>query len=190
MNIGAVEYKLVTYQERDSLVQFLQRPEIDALFNLPLSQRQESIFDHVDKRINTNNSFWVIAVLNEQIVGCIDTDYLGIDEQGQKSVMASTLAVDPAMEYERIAIGLGYTSMMRAIRMFGAESYCTDSWEGNIPFRKAMLSIGFKEYKCFVDNEKRPQGIRSVVYQLDLKSFVPTIGTKWDVLSRRYLETA
>jgi hypothetical protein len=171
--------KLATKDDRQKLIDFLYKPVIDNQFNLPLSKRDISIPERVDKKLENPDSFWIIAVNRGQIIGCISAEAKSDPETGFRSVMASTLALDPEYGSQLIGVSLGHASIDEAINGLKADHYFADSWEGNEPFKRAMIASGFDIHGYIDDPDKRPPGVRTILYKMNLNEYKDKLDPKF-----------
>jgi len=144
-----------------SLVYFLSQAYIDSQFVLPLSQRRLSIADRVLRPPRPTT--WFVATQKDVIVGC-----RGIIDQ-RPDARTTTFVVDPALHGTGIGTQLFCESIRFVIDQLEAERLRTDSWEGNLIIPKLMEKFGFREICRYFDTARRPPGVRTIEYEIDLR---------------------
>lgn len=158
-----IEYEVAREDDLEKLIQFLMNPEIDQAFVKPLSERDITIAERV--HLKFKNGCWLLAKDQEQIAGC-----LALIPQ-QNEVEISTYAISP--NYRRM--GIGSELLDRAITLT-EKTYpyykfiILDSWEGNTAISRVTDKKEFTLREIYDDLGKRPEGIRTVVYEKRLQS--------------------
>ena len=151
-------------KDAEVLIAFLQRPEIDGSFLPPLSQRPVSIATRVHSKMESG--FWLIARRGTEILGCRGCN--GLVDPVFRIVEFSTMSLAP----EARGLGLGKLLMVEAIalslQLYQPRQIRLDSTEGNQAMAGLMKSLGFRVSRVYPDPEKRPPGVRSVEYILDI----------------------
>ena len=156
-------YSIATKEDLEELAEFLEQPSIDSTFVKPLSQRNISIKDRVYKK--HESGYWIIARNEENngVVGCLAV----IPVKG-KEIEISTFAVAT----ETRGQGVGSTLLDEAIKLvkekYSVDTLILDSWEGNPVISRLMEKKGFNLREAFEDPDKRPPGVRTVVYSRKL----------------------
>ena len=154
-------YALATKEDLDALVTFLEQPAIDLTFITPLSQRSYSIRDRVYNEFH--DGYWILAKLDNKIIACLALI------PNKDDIEISTYAVDQQLRGR----GIGSTLIDLAIETTkekypGKRTLILDSWEGNPAIDKLMQNKGFVLRESFEDPAKRPKGIKTVVYEINL----------------------
>ncbi len=152
------EIRIAKIDEYPQIKGFLSRPEIDNLFQRPLSHRSKTI----DERVDTlgPNGHWIVLIDNDEVLGCWSFQF----DLETKYVTFSTLAIDPSLH------GQGYGEKIFVFTVNLAQSYEPmgmrfDSWEGNNTVRFLAEKYGFKAIDSFEDEIKRGVGGKTVIYE-------------------------
>ena len=155
-------YKVAEQDDLYKLVKFLSSPEIDLSFVRPLSQRNLSIEERVQKKYK--NGLWLLAIDTSTIAGC-----LALIQADEESIEISTYAVSPKYQGKGIGGRLIDESIVLCRKIYpNFKKIILDSWEGNEAISKLMQKKEFVLAKSFYDIEKRPEGIKTVIYERNL----------------------
>lgn len=154
--------KVAIESDLENLIKFLKKPEIDELFVSPLSQRKISI----EKRVYSkyNEGLWLIITdENNEIIGCraLVPEF--------NSVMLSTFAINPSYQGKKLGKKLYQASINIAKERFNCKEIFVDSWNSNKTASILAKKFGFEKYKEFDDPDKRPKGIKTVIYRLEIE---------------------
>src|SRR3989338_7523429 len=157
-----ISYKVAEKSDLYSLVSFLSLPEIDLSFVKPLSKRDLSIEERVQMKYE--HGLWLLAIDSRTIAGC-----LALIPSGENYVEISTYAVSQKHQGK----GIGGRLIEDAItlckqRYSGFSKIILDSWEGNNAVANLMQKKGFKLVNSFYDSVKRPEGIKTLIYEKSL----------------------
>lgn len=160
-------------EQMEALVQFLSHPEIDNAFSKPLSQRAISITERVYGKFASG--FWLIALNNkDEIIGCRGCNGLSISD-GERVVEFSTLALFP--KYRGLGIAKKLVSMASdlAEQRYGLPLMLKfDAPETSQAVIAIALAAGFEISGTISDNTKRPDGVRSVIFNCYLQDLLPS----------------
>lgn len=137
---------------------FLSRKEIDYSFSKPLSQRDRTIQQRVSEYFD--KGFWVLGKDQESIIGTIAFVNL---KQGL--VDGSTFALAPNYKRREFADEIFEFGIKEAERRFKPNIIQGDCSEGNRAFGRYVVSKGFERIRTYEDPIKRPEGVKSVLYQ-------------------------
>ena len=155
-------YRLAEKDDLYQLIRFLSLPEIDLSFVKPLSQRTLSIEERVQKKYE--HGLWLLAMDTSTIAGC-----LALIQADEESIEISTYAVSP--EYQGKGIGgrlIDEAIVLCRQRYSNYKKIILDSWEKNGAISRLMQKKEFILAKSFYDPSKRPEGIKTVVYEKSL----------------------
>ncbi len=152
---------LATKDNLVQIVEFLTAPEIDGSFVRPLSERPESILARVRSRYE--EGFWVIS--KDKTTDGLAGVRAGIYHPEDEVVMFSTLAVHPLYRGNGIALQICDFSMDYAGRHYKPKKFAFDSWHTNDLTNRLAKRYGFEKVSEYVDPAKRPDGVRTVVYE-------------------------
>ena len=159
----ALSYQIVDNSPASDIIRFLTQSVIDQQFVLPLSKRDIGIEERVLRGKKTG--VWLTVVSDGQIIGC----RLIKSGPASHAVEFSTLAIHP--DFQRIGVGtaLLQRSIAVARERFAAETIRFDTWSTNQATRRLAAKFGFRKVGESVDLVKRPEGVTSVEYELDLR---------------------
>jgi hypothetical protein len=104
----------------------------------------------------------VFAETDETIVSCV-----AILPEGN-GVSLSTFACRNDMKSKLASAYLWEKSLKISEKECNASFIETDSWVGNTFIDMFLTSKGFEKIKTFQDTDKRPPGIKSVLYRKEL----------------------
>jgi N-acetylglutamate synthase-like GNAT family acetyltransferase len=159
-----IRLRLATEKELASIIDFLSTPEIDQSFVRPLSKRSLSIPERVHSKFS--QGFWLIALYQGKIVACRACS--GIVDRKTKRVELSTMAIAQPFRRQGLGSMLLHEGVMIARERYNPRIISIDSWSTNKAMEKTALGCGFVKRRTFDDPSKRPPGIQSVEYILDL----------------------
>jgi|SRR3989344_5501044 len=154
-----IHYRTAEKDDLYQLTSFLSLPEIDMFFVKPLSQRSLSIEERVRKKYE--HGLWLLAMDEKIIAGCLaliphDEDYVEI----------STYAVSQRHQGKGIGGRLIDEAMILCKQQYSNfKKIILDSWEGNEAITRLMQKKGFVLVNSFYDPEKRPEGVKTVIYE-------------------------
>ncbi|HIH66276.1 MAG TPA: GNAT family N-acetyltransferase [Nanoarchaeota archaeon] len=155
-------YIIANEGDLEKLTGFLSRPEIDLAFIKPLSSRAISIAERVYSKYKAG--LWALAIdEGGNVAGCCALI------PREKEVEISTYAVSP--EHQGHGIG---SALLDFLILEGKERYnqyktiIMDSWEGNKAVERIMQKTGFVLREAYEDPDKRPPGVKTVVYERGL----------------------
>jgi len=156
---GNIFYRIAGKDDLYQLVNFLSLPEIDLSFVKPLSQRDLSIEERV--RLKYEHGLWLLAIDARDIAGC-----LALIPSGKDYVEISTYAVSQRHQGK----GIGGRLIEEAIILWKQKysdfgKIILDSWEGNEAITRLMQKKGFTLINSFYDPMKRPEGVKTVIYE-------------------------
>ena len=137
---------------------YLTLPEVDQSFQMPLSERPESIAARVADR--SRRGVWLLAEESGVLRACV-----ALVEHPQQMVELSTLSVHPEARNFGIAHALLDAVLTAAHGRFAARVLTTDSWAGNERSAAALRALGFEEVARYPDPAKRPPGVDTVLYR-------------------------
>lgn len=152
---------IARYYDLHRIITFLSQPDIDKGFRKPLSERNISISERV--YLKYNQGIWVLAEIENQIVSCLATVPNG------KGVSFSTGACIKNIECIRAGGGVWEKSLELARNNVDVPFVEIDSWEGNVSVSRVLRKRGFKKIRTYPDPEKRPEGVKSVLYRMTLR---------------------
>lgn len=155
-----MEVNIANKNDTEKLVGFLTEPQIDQSFQKPLSMRSISIRDRVQQVFS--NGHWVYAQEENSVLVCLGV----VPDDDKESVSLSTLGV---RRHGRslLAARLVYeTSIWSAKKAYHAKKVCLDSWAGNNRLGSELKRCGFEVTETYDDPVKRPDGLKSVVYEM------------------------
>jgi hypothetical protein len=148
---------------RRRIIDFLKTPGVDNSFVKPLSQRDLSITQRVDKYYREGT--WIIGHKSENIRGCVAV------RQNADAAYLSTFALVHKPSLNDLKLGLGlldYVIQYASIEL-KAKVIDTDSWENNSVVEKLLLRKGFKINARYDDPAKRPPGVQTVYYVKEVR---------------------
>lgn len=158
------EYVIAKEEDLPILEAFLSQESIDQAFVKPLSQRPQSIEDRVRGKFASGR--WLFASdENGSLVGCLAL----IPKEEQEEVEISTFAVSQEMRGQGIGsklIAAAEEEMRKSYPSY--KKLILDSWEGNEAIERLMEKHGFSFKNSYPDPEKRPEGIKTVIYEKNL----------------------
>lgn len=158
-----ISYQIVDSSSAEGIIAFLSQSVIDQLFVSPLSQRDITIEERVHRGMKSG--VWLTVMSGQHIMGC----RLIKSEPENRVVHFSTLTLHPDIQ----RIGVGTALLQRSIAVarerFGADIIRFDTWSSNQATRRLASKFGFKKIREIVDPVKRPEGVTSVEYELDLR---------------------
>ncbi len=158
-----IEYRTAEEKDLEKLIKFLSLSVIDKSFVKPLSQRDISISERVKRKYI--NGLWLLALQREIIAGCLAL----VPHKEEETVEISTYAVRP--DYQGQGIGgrlIEESIKLTRERYPDYKAIILDSWEGNEGISRLMDKKGFTLDKAFYDSNKRPEGIKTLVYRREL----------------------
>ena len=156
-----VQVRKASNEDLEKIVEFLSKPVIDNMFLKPLSERDISIRERVQKKYE--QGIWLLLEENIDVIGCRAIIY----DKNKETATLSTFAVHPNHK------GKGYGSILYEKSLEVAKEYSpkkiiVDSWTGNKAAEYLAYKFGFTKVDEYDDPEKRPEGVKTVVYQKDL----------------------
>jgi GNAT superfamily N-acetyltransferase len=140
---------------------FLARPDIDAAFQLPLSQRAMPIPERVRRAYDAGGTWLIAEDPTGVIVGCWSHRP---EPDAPWQVSTSTLVVDPAARGLGVGAALWSANLHAAVTVDGVRTIVLHSWEGNTPVRQRAEATGFALIRRFPDETRRGPGGVTVVY--------------------------
>ncbi len=163
MPLQKLRYQIVDSSAPQDIIEFLSRSVIDQQFVLPLSERDISIEKRVHLGLKTG--VWLTVVAEGHIIGC---RLIKFDAESRVATF-STLAIHP--DFQRLGVGtaLLQRSIALARERFAADTIRFDTWSSNQATRRLASKFGFKKTGDVTDVAKRPEGVTSVEYELDLR---------------------
>lgn len=153
------DIRIATETDKEALMHFLRKPEVDGSFIPPLSARVISIEDRVDEKIV--HGFWIVAFDGSKLIGCRGCN--GVVDTTEQIVEFSTLAVDSHYRHKGIARQLMQLAFQTALKLYSPRKMRFDSWLTNTAVAHLAQDMGFKKTRVYQD-PKRPDGILSVEY--------------------------
>ncbi len=154
-----VQYRTAGKNDLYQLVDFLSLPEIDMSFVKPLSQRNLSIEERV--KIKYENGLWLLAMDEKTIAGC-----LALIPHDRDCVEISTYAVSQRHQGKGIGGRLIDEAIILCKQQYPSfKKVILDSWEGNEAITKLMQKKEFILVDSFYDPGKRPEGIKTAIYE-------------------------
>lgn len=160
-----VTIRSISESDIRDLTDFLSLPEIDSAFKKPLSQRPVSIGDRVRKNHETGT--WVCAFDKGRILACLAS----LPDFSRRTVELSTFAVR-RQPLSFLAGKMVYeTAVWLSRYQYNALKIRCDSWEGNTTISTALLDYGFRRVASYLDPEKRPAGIKTVIYEYEFTGY-------------------
>ena len=157
-------FQIIDSSPVQDIIEFLRQSVIDQQFVLPLSQRDISIEERV--HAGMKSGVWLTVVSEGHIIGCRLIKF----EPESHAVTFSTLVIHP--DFQRLGVGtaLLQRSISLARERFSADTIRFDTWSSNQATRHLASKFGFRKIGDVVDVAKRPAGVTSVEYELDLRS--------------------
>lgn len=156
------EIKIAEKEDLEELIKFIEKPEIDNLFITPLSSRNITIEERVHSKFN--QGVWLLLLFEGKIIGC-----RALIPNEKKEVMFSTFAIDPAFQKKGLGKKLYGASIETAKKKFKCKTILVDSWNTNKTAGILAAKFGFQKFQEFDDPKKRPKGIRTVIYKLEVE---------------------
>jgi len=150
-------------QNLDSLIAFLSRADIDNMFQLPLSKRKTSISDRVYNHYEHGS--WLLLLDLDKVIGCRAVLYDAEEDVAE----FSTFAVDPSYAGKGLGSMLYKYSIDFVKERYNPKKIKVDSWTGNAVAEHLAYKFGFKKADEYDDPGKRPDGMKTVVYELEVK---------------------
>lgn len=158
MEMG-IFYRIAGENDLSDLISFLSSSEIDLTFVKPLSQRDLSIDDRV--QLKYEHGLWLLAMDSKIIAGC-----LALIPHDENYVEISTYAVSQKHQGKGIGGRLIDEAMILCKQRYSNfKKIILDSWEGNEAIAKLMQKKGFRLVNSFYDSTKRPEGIKTLIYE-------------------------
>jgi RimJ/RimL family protein N-acetyltransferase len=157
-------YQIVDTSPSQDIIEFLSQSVIDQQFVLPLSQRDITIEQRVHLGMKTG--VWLTVVSEGRIIGC---RLIKFDPES-RVVTFSTLTIHPDFQRRGVGTALLQRSIALARERFAAETIRFDTWSSNQATRRLASKFGFRKIGDVADVVKRPEGVTSVEYELDLRS--------------------
>lgn len=153
-------YKVAEKDDLSQIINFLSSPEIDLSFVKPLSQRNLSIEERV--RVKYENGLWLLAMDARTVAGCLAL----IPSSEENYVEISTYAVSQKHQGKGIGGRLIEEAMILCKQRYSNfKKIILDSWDGNEAIAKLMQKKEFKLVNSFYDSAKRPEGIKTLIYE-------------------------
>ncbi len=157
-----ITYRLAEKEDLEDLTKFLSIPEIDNAFVKPLSVRNTTISERVHSKYTSG--YWLLAKYENLIAGCLALI------PNKEEIEISTFAVSPNYKGQ----GIGSILLDKAIETTKDKypditNLILDSWDGNPAIARLAEKKGFSLRESYEDPEKRPTGIKTLVYELKLK---------------------
>jgi len=156
--------RVLEKEDIPDLVDFLSDPLVDSEFVKPLSQRSQSI----EERVNYYyyyNGFWLIAIDNDKFYACVAVAY----DKDEELASISTSYISPDYRKDDFYKGFIEDCIDKSIELYNPKAIIVDSWKGNKNVDRLGERLGFKIIDEYEDTEKRPEGVKTVVYRLDLR---------------------
>lgn len=140
---------------------FLARPDIDASFTLPLSQRAMPISERVRRVWDVGGAWFIAEQPNGDLVGCWSHRP---EPDAPWQVSTSTLVVVAAARGLGVGRALWSANLHAAVAVDGVRTIVLHSWEGNDRVRARAEATGFALIRRFPDEVRRGPGGVTVVY--------------------------
>jgi len=154
--------RVLPKEDLGRLISFLEMPIIDQQFIKPLSERPITISERVHAK--SRRGTWIVAEDNKDIVGCRSVTY----NPTLRVLGLSTFVVHPDYRGKGIGKELYRFSIEYREEGWNPIKIEVDSWEGNDAAAYLANFFGFRQVKTYLDKEKRPPGIKTVVYEKTL----------------------
>lgn len=158
---NAYTIRVAQNKDLDRIISFLSQLKIDKGFCKPLSDRNISISERVF--LKYKQGIWIFAEIEKQIVSCV-----AIIPQG-KGVSFSTFACINDRICKLAGGCVWEKSLELAEEAFDAAFIEIDSWEGNKFINRFLRKRGFRKIRTYLDPEKRPASVKTVLYQMALR---------------------
>lgn len=157
-------YQIVDSSPAEGIIAFLSQSVIDQQFVAPLSQRDMTIEERVHRGLKSG--VWLTVVSGRQIIGC----RLIKTEPESRVVNFSTLVIHP--DFQRFGVGTALLQRSIAVvrERFAADIIRFDTWSSNTATRHLASKFGFRKVREVADPHKRPEGVTSIEYELDLRT--------------------
>lgn len=160
--MSPIAMRIADKADAEQIWGFLERPDIDHSFNRPLSERAVTIRDRVVATFQKGK--WYLASSRGAICGCRGVKF----DPLKLTLSFTTFVVDPSFRGMGIGQRLFRYSAEDAIATYQPALVVLDSWETNAVFEHIVLKHGFHKHRIFADPAKRPAGIGTVEYILEL----------------------
>ncbi|NQY65796.1 MAG: hypothetical protein HRT38_19280 [Alteromonadaceae bacterium] len=159
MNIKrkGIYLKIAEFGDIPMIINFLSSEPINNSFKKPLSERNVSITDRVNTKFT--NGVWLLALKETEILSCISITKKGVIAE------LSTLAIQKNKSSIATFPLLWAFIISTSRDNLKCEIAEIDSWEGNIVVEKYLYEKGFSQTNSFFDDNKRPQGVKTVIYR-------------------------
>ena len=144
------------------LVSFLASREIDNSFKKPLSERDISIPDRV--RRYYDHGFWVF----DRIAGTIYSCIAALPDADGQTLHLSTFAIRNCKRGKKLGADVYEKAIAVAKERYRPRYVVVDSWEGNKEITLLLKNRGYIQTASYYDKSKRPPGVKTVVYRLEL----------------------
>jgi len=154
--------KVADLQDLPELVAYLSCPDIDHSFKKPLSEREIAIAERVKHYYE--HGFWVFARIAGTIYACI----AAVPSTEEQKVFLSTMAVRNCKRGKKLGNDVYEKAIKLATERYQAKYVIVDSWEGNKEVTLLLTNRGYVPIASYYDKSKRPPGIKTVEYQLEL----------------------
>lgn len=154
--------RIAKKKDLEKLIEFLNDPIIDKQFVTPLSQRDISIKERVYSKYK--QGVWLIALDGDKICGCRALIY----NPSENTITLSTFVVHPDYRGQGLGRSIYQKSIDVAVEKYNPSSIFVDSWSTNKMASILAKKFGFKKIKEYEEPDKRPEGIKTVLYELKL----------------------